>query len=199
MYKINWKKEIFTIPNLLSMFRILLIPVYIVLYLKAVETNLAIDYIIAASVLAISCLTDAMDGQIARKFNMISRVGKILDPIADKFTQLTLVVCLAIRYPVLWTLVCLLIAKEGFQLIALALLVRKGKMLNGALLIGKISTTVLFTSFVILVLFPQLDPLVINIITVVDFIITAAAFIQYIRAFTTDNPMVVDIIREDEK
>ncbi len=199
MYKINWKKEIFTIPNLLSLFRLLLIPVYIVLYLKAIETNQPVDFIIAASVLAVSCLTDAMDGQIARRFNMITRVGKILDPIADKFTQLTLVVCLAIRYPVLWTLVGLLVAKEGFQLVALALLMRKGKMLNGALLSGKICTTVLFTSFVVLVLFPQLDPLVINIITVVDFIFTAIAFIHYIKIYTTDNPMVVDIIHEDEK
>lgn len=199
MYKINWKKEIFTIPNLLSLFRLLLIPVYIVLYLKAIETNQPVDFIIAASVLAVSCLTDAMDGQIARRFNMITRVGKILDPIADKFTQLTLVVCLAIRYPVLWTLVGLLVAKEGFQLVALALLMRKGKMLNGALLSGKICTTVLFTSFVVLVLFPQLDPLVINIITVVDFIFTAIAFIHYIKIYTTDNPMVVDIIHEDER
>lgn len=199
MEKINWKKEILTIPNLLSLFRLLLIPVYIILYLKAVKTNLAIDYIIAASVLAVSCLTDAMDGQIARKFNMITRVGKILDPIADKLTQVALVVCLAIRYPILWTLACLLVAKEGFQLVGLLLLMRRGKMVNGALMIGKICTTILFTSFVVLVLFPQLDPIVINIITIVDFVFTAIAFIRYIQIYTTDNPMIVDILAEDEK
>ena len=196
MYKIYWKKEIFTIPNLLSLFRLLLIPVYIVLYLKAETIT---DYIIAASILAVSCITDALDGQIARRFNMISRVGKILDPIADKFTQLTMVVCLAIKNPILWTLAGLLLAKELFQLVGLCLLMRKGKMLNGALMIGKICTTVLFTSFVVLVLFPNLDPTVITVITVVDFILTAIAFIQYIKTYTTDNPMVVDIIQEDEK
>lgn len=199
MNMINWKKEILTIPNLLSLFRLLLIPVYIILYLKAIKTNLAIDYIIAASVLAVSCLTDALDGQIARRFNQITRVGKILDPVADKLTQITLVVCLAVRYPVLWTLAILLAVKEFFQLIGLILLMRKGKMVNGALMIGKVCTTILFTSFVVLVLVPQLDPIIINIITVVDFVFTAMAFIQYIKIYTTNNPMVVDIITEEEK
>ena len=59
----DWKKEILTIPNLLSFFRLILIPVYMVIYLKAQETK---DYILAGSILAVSCLTDMVDGKIAR-------------------------------------------------------------------------------------------------------------------------------------
>ena len=63
----DWKKDVFTIPNILSLFRLLLIPVYVVIYLNATQMR---DYIIAAGILAISCLTDLVDGKIARKYNM---------------------------------------------------------------------------------------------------------------------------------
>ena len=83
----DWKKEIFTIPNLLSFFRLILIPVYMTIYLHASKPS---DYILAGSILAISCLTDMFDGKIARKFNMITTFGKFLDPLADKLTQFSL-------------------------------------------------------------------------------------------------------------
>ena len=91
----DWKKDLFTIPNWLSLFRLMLIPVYVVIYLNAAEP---VDYAVAAAILAISCLTDAIDGKIARKYNMISTIGKFLDPLADKLTQFTLIVCLAVKY-----------------------------------------------------------------------------------------------------
>ena len=84
MYTKDWKKQIFSIPNLLSFFRILLIPVYIAIYLNAEKTT---DYYIAGCILAISCLTDLVDGWIARRFNMVTTLGKVLDPLADKLTQ----------------------------------------------------------------------------------------------------------------
>ena len=77
----DWKKEVFTIPNLLSLFRLALIPVYIYIYLGATETY---QYITAGTIMAVSCLTDLIDGKVARRFNMVSTLGKILDPLADK-------------------------------------------------------------------------------------------------------------------
>ena len=144
----NWKKEIFTIPNLLSLFRLLLIPVYVVIYLNATEAS---HYFIAAAILAVSCLTDLVDGKIARRFNMISTVGKILDPIAYKATQFTLILCLAVKHPRLWLLVGLFVVKESFQLIAGLINLRRRKMLPGALMAGKVCTTVLFISLIVLV------------------------------------------------
>ncbi len=183
----NWKKDLLTIPNLLSLFRLLLIPIYMVIYLNATTSA---DYLIAAGILAVSCLTDAIDGQIARHFNMISTIGKILDPFADKATQFTLILCLAIRNPVIWTLVFLFVIKEGFQLIAGFLTLRKGRMLTGALISGKICTTVLFVSLIILVMMPQLSSKTVSIITAIDCISMAIAFIGYARTYYTNSPMI---------
>lgn len=172
----DWKKEIFTIPNMLSLFRLMLIPLYISIYLNARD---ATDYYLAAGILAVSCLTDLIDGQIARRFNMISTIGKVLDPFADKVTQFTLVVCLAIRYCILWVLVGLIFVKEIFQLTAGILRFKKGRMLKGAQLSGKICTTVLFISLIFLVMFPDIGNNVVFWITVVDIGFLLVAFADY--------------------
>lgn len=176
----DWKKEIFTIPNLLSLFRLVLIPVYVTIYLKARDNS---DYFLAAAILAVSCLTDMIDGQIARHFNMISTVGKILDPLADKLTQFALILCLAMKYPVLWFIVVLFFIKEVYQLIAGAVNLRKGKMLKGALITGKVCTTVLFISLILMVLIPDLKPEYVTVLTVIDGIFLLIAFADYAIAY----------------
>lgn len=172
----DWKKEIFTIPNLLSLFRLALIPLYVVIYLNARSNT---DYYLAAAILAVSCLTDLIDGQIARRFNMISTVGKILDPLADKVTQFTMVICLSIKYPILWFLVILIFIKEIFQLTAGLLRLRKGKMLKGAQITGKVCTTVLFISLILLVMLPDISYSAVQVITVIDSIFLLIAFADY--------------------
>ncbi len=183
----NWKKEILSIPNLLSLFRLGLIPVYMTLYLRAKELT---DYFVAAAVLAVSCLTDAIDGKIARRFNMITTVGKILDPLADKATQFALTICVAVKYPILWVLVGLFVCKEGFQLVAGFLTLRKGKMLTGALISGKICTTILFLSLIILVLIPNLDIGIVYALTAIDCTAMIVAFFGYARTYYTQSPMI---------
>ncbi len=180
MHKIKWKKEVFTIPNLLSLFRLILIPLYVYIYLNAQS---ATDYYISAGILAVSCLTDMIDGKIARRFNMITNLGKVLDPLADKVTQFTLVVCLAVKHPVLWIMAGLLIVKELFQLIAGALLLRKGLILRGAQYSGKISTTVLFVSLIVLVMLPMISETAVLWITVVDCTFLMVAFIDYFLVY----------------
>lgn len=194
MFKINWKKEILTIPNLLSLFRLALIPVYMVIYLNATKTS---DYYLSAAILAVSCLTDLIDGKIARHFNMISTVGKILDPFADKATQFTLILCLALKHPVLWYLVALFVVKEGFQLVAGGITLRKGKMLDGALISGKVCTTVLFVSLIVLVMLPTLPEDVITIIAAVDAVFMINAFIQYVLAYFGKTNHIHDLPQEN--
>ncbi len=172
----DWKKEILTIPNMLSLFRLALIPLYASIYLNARSNE---DYYLAAAILAVSCLTDLIDGQIARRFNMISTVGKILDPLADKITQFTMVICLSIQYPILWSLVILIFVKEIFQLIAGCLRLKKGKMLKGAQVTGKICTTVLFVSLILLVMLPDISYNIVRIITLIDGIFLIIAFVDY--------------------
>ena len=190
MFMKNWKKEIFTIPNLLSLFRILLIPVYAAIYRNAHQPS---DYLLAGMILTTSCLTDMADGKIARHFKTISTVGKILDPLADKLTQLSVMICLSMRYPVLYQLLALFLVKEIFQLFASVMNLCKGKMLEGALMEGKVCTTVLFISLILLVFFPLADPAVVNTIALVDCGFLILAFLQYIRAFFGKDAKLQDM------
>ncbi len=197
MFLNNWKKEVFTIPNILSLFRLILIPVYVTIYLNA---KVAADYMLAGTILAVSCLTDMIDGKIARHFNMISTVGKILDPLADKLTQFSLIICLTRNHTVLWFLVSLFVVKESFQLIAGAVNFRKGKMLKGALISGKICTTILFISLIVMVLFPHLSSNVIIAITVIDSVFMLISFIDYASAYKSKEYKFqkIDVCNTDE-
>lgn len=190
MFIHDWKKEVFTIPNILSLFRLALIPVYVIIYLNATELQ---EYFIAASILAVSCLTDMIDGQIARRFHMTSTLGKILDPVADKLTQFTLTFCLSIKYPVLRHVLILFVIKESFQgIVGFAHLCNR-KMLSGALPAGKICTTVLFVSLIILVLLPELNSKIVNGIAITDTVFLSYAFIHYIFAYFGKNTKVQNL------
>lgn len=126
-----------TIPNLLSILRMLLIPVFAVLLLK--------DYVVAAIVVIIFAeLTDLLDGHIARKYNQITALGKLLDPIADKLSQISIVIVLIIKY---WDnaikyLFMFFIIKEIVMLIGGAILLSKGLRPVAAEMWGKVATTV---------------------------------------------------------
>ena len=186
----NWKKEIFSIPNILSLFRLLLIPVYTVLFLRAENPS---DYWLAAGVLAVSTLTDMVDGKIARRFHMITNLGKILDPVADKATQCTLLVCLAVRHPVLWYVLALFVAKEGFMLVMGIVNLRRKKMLGGALMSGKICTTILFVSMIILVLFPEVSSGALSLLVALCVVAMLLSFADYFMAYFGKNKKVQDI------
>lgn len=186
----DWKRDLLTIPNMLSFFRILLIPVYVIIYLNATES---VHYFIAATILAVSCTTDLIDGQIARRFHMVSTFGKFLDPLADKATQFTLTVCLAIKHPILWSLALLFVIKEGFQLIAGIIQFQKGKMLTGALISGKICTAILFVSLIFMVLFPNMPRTAVTLITLIDSIFMLISFAHYGFTYWKKTAMIQDI------
>ena len=78
--KVFQKGQVFTVPNLLSLFRLILIPFIVVYYFTGPQT-------VAIVLIAVSAFTDVIDGRIARRFHMISNLGKILDPLADKLTE----------------------------------------------------------------------------------------------------------------
>lgn len=190
MFIKNWKKEILTIPNLLSIVRLLMIPVYVSLYLHAKTPR---NFIAPGIVLAVSCLTDALDGYIARRFHMVSLLGKVLDPLADKATQLALVLCLGLKYPVMKWMLALLLLKEGFQIVACIVNFRRGKMLLGALPAGKLCTAVLFTSLIALVVFPGLDDRLVMAMVAADCIFLTISFLSYVLAYHGRHPRTRDV------
>ncbi len=189
----NWKKEICTVPNLLSFLRLLLIPVYIHIYLKADQPS---DYFWAGSILTVSCLTDVADGMIAREFDMVSQLGKILDPLADKLTQFFLLLSLAQKYRMVCPMLLLFVIKEFFQLGAMLFFIQKGKALSGALVAGKICTAVLFTSLILLVLLPNLNKSIVFSMILLDTALLFYSFCNYFQAYFGRNTKLTDLDSE---
>lgn len=144
------KKEIFSIPNMMGYFRILLLPFIVWRFLEE-------DYITAAVLIAVSGLTDLLDGKVARKFNMVTELGKMLDPVADKLTLGTLILCLAVNHELIRYVAVLYVIKEGFMgIMGLLLLAKKGKKLDGAMWFGKVCTAVSYGVMLLIFLFPDM-------------------------------------------
>ncbi len=188
----NIRREIMTVPNLLSLLRLLLVPVFAVLSLKA-ET--AKDYLVSAGVLVLSALTDMADGLIARKCNMISRLGIVLDPIADKMTQGVVMICLSLRHPEMIPLLILFVVKELFMLIMGCLHLRKNKMLDGALFAGKLCTTVLFVGMTAIMVFRGMPPAVLYAVIGICFAFMSISFAAYARCYLRHSPHIKEIER----
>ncbi len=157
----KYKNKIFTIPNILSFVRLCLIPLIVWLYLGKKK------YIATGIVLLVSGLTDIVDGFIARHFNMISDVGKVLDPIADKATQAVMLLCLIARFPLMWLPIILLVIKESFMALSGFMVVRKCDIVLGANWHGKVAT-VLLTAAMALHLFWYDIPEVVSLITIIS-------------------------------
>lgn len=132
------KHQIFTIPNLLSFFRLALIPVLIWLYCEKEAPGLTL------AVLILSGVTDIADGVIARKWDLVSDFGKALDPVADKLTQIAVLWCLVKRFPHLWILLGLLLVKELITGSMSLYAVRKTGQVKGADWHGKLCTVLLY-------------------------------------------------------
>ena len=174
------RHELFSIPNLMGYFRILMIPVFCFLYLTA-ETKQ--DIWIAAAVVLISSRTDMLDGLVARKFNMITEFGKFLDPFADKLTHGALAFCLAVRYPLMWALFGLLLIKEGYMAVMGLILLKKGKRLNGAMWFGKVCTALLFVGMLVLFLAVDLPRAAANTLILLMMAVMAVTLVLYIPVF----------------
>ncbi|MDO4566248.1 MAG: CDP-alcohol phosphatidyltransferase family protein [Oscillospiraceae bacterium] len=174
-------KDFFTVPNILSYFRILLIPLFCHLYLNAGEPR---DYYLAAFVIGVSGLTDFLDGIIARRFNQRTEIGEILDPLADKLTQAAVVLCLASRYPLMWLLFALLIMRESYLLIEGVIMLKKGKSLHGARWYGKVSTFIFYLVILALLLFPELHPTAVTALILFCALWLLIALVMYVSAYS---------------
>jgi len=172
---IPWK---WNIPNALSLLRIALIPVFMVLYLTHNDGW-------ALGALALSGVTDMLDGLIARRFNQITDCGKLLDPLSDKLTQVAVVVSLTTRYGELLPLAILCFVKELCQAVGGIILLRRNSEVRGSKWFGKLSTAVFYTSMLALVLFPDMSMTVEWVLIGVVGGCMLLAFLGYLRIFLT--------------
>lgn len=145
--RIFGKKEWVTIPNILCYIRIGLIPVFMGLYLRGyfVDSKMLMWLGLASTLLA--TVTDLFDGKIARKYNQITNLGKLLDPLADKLMQSAIAVCICISFShstntnYIWVLLAFVVFKEVTQILMLLFAAKRGRLIvNGANIYGKVAT-----------------------------------------------------------
>lgn len=184
-------ENIWTIPNIISFIRILLIPVFGVLFYKG-------ELLWALLILALSGLSDLVDGKIARKFNQVSELGKMLDPIADKLTQATIAVVYFFTFlnaenktlkMFSWVFL-LFIVKELVMLIGGALMIAYGIRPGAAEIYGKVATTVFYVVMVIIMAFgPEIGALraeegaIVQLFTIPDAVMMVLVVISVITTF----------------
>lgn len=130
-------RRIVTVPNALSASRLVLIPVFI--WVALVPENDLLAFVLLAS----SAVTDWLDGVIARRFNMISRVGQLLDPIADRLFVISTIVVLALRDIVPWWLVLVLVARDVLLFFVQLYVHRRGLDPLPVHYVGKVATACL--------------------------------------------------------
>ncbi|MBQ6381965.1 MAG: CDP-alcohol phosphatidyltransferase family protein [Clostridia bacterium] len=156
----KYLKQAKTIPNILSFIRIALIPVFCVLMVSAMEGELLNikKFVIGIIVFAVAGLTDLFDGKIARRFNQVTDLGKMLDPVADKLTQFAVAIILMVWFWGDWLFIGLFsvyIIKEIIQLIAgVVMLSRYDKPMQAAIW-GKVSTVVFYIVIIVMFLSSQ--------------------------------------------
>lgn len=159
-----------TIPNLLTLLRIAVIIPMSRLILKG-------NYLAAGILLLISAVSDMFDGMIARRFNQITQLGKILDPIADKLTLIAIVICINVIYPYVYPFVIIMFAKEIAMLIGGAVLLKKKIKPPAAKWFGKVATAVFYVSMITLVGLKAIWDIHLSWLTTTLFSLTAALMI----------------------
>lgn len=187
-------EKIITIPNILSILRIILIPIIAWLYYFEMK------YTLAVCVVALSALTDIVDGYIARHFNMTTNVGRILDPIADKLTQAAIIICLVFKFKTMAVLLGVLVIKE-IVLGVMGLIVLKATgIVNNSKWYGKLCTGVLYAVFVLHMLIPGMSDkwsfLLVALcifLLLLSLIMYALRYINIFRTSSTDDEEKLDM------
>ena len=182
----KYKYKVLTIPNILSFFRLALIPLFVALYVK----NLYVAYLV---VLGVSGVTDVIDGYIARHFGMISNVGRILDPVADKLTQIGVMACVCFKYHQMLIVLCLLVVKElANGIIGLIMMHRNRDALDSEWH-GKLTTVVIYFTIVAHLLWRD------NIPAALSYAMIALCVVTMIISFILYTVNNVKIIKNDKK
>ena len=174
------------IPNILSIIRIILVFVFGFVFFALNEPLWAIIIFLVAGA------TDVVDGYLARKFNWITNLGKILDPLADKLMQCTVLVCLAIKNYIPWWLVIPYFAKEVTTLIVGFVVIRRRSVVIVSKWYGKAAVCFFYLTMVVSVIlkFACGDLFMDNVLLQILIFSPAAifailAFIAYVRHYWT--------------
>ena len=174
MEKIRQEKNL-NVPNMLTILRFLLLPVFVWKYLDGSVTAALVVYVVVQ-------LSDLLDGYIARRWNLITEFGKLMDPLADKFMLLAVLICFGIKEQIPWWVIGLVLGKEALMIVGGIFALRR-KIVVAALRIGKIATGVFALAVVGMLINNQTDALGIvpTALLYLAVAITFWALVVYIR------------------
>lgn len=154
------KQRILTVPNILSLLRLALIPLFVGCYARGENAATAL-------LLVLSGLTDVLDGWYARRFGAVSDLGKALDPAADKLTQAAMLAMLISRHPQMLLPFVLLVVKELLAAVTGLLIIRRTGIVPSAVWHGKLTTLLLYTLMLTHVIWKDIPPALSNTMTTV--------------------------------
>jgi len=150
------------IPNKLTLFRICVVPIFLILMVAVDFGSDTVSRIVCAAVYIVTCLTDTLDGIIARKYNMITNFGKFLDPLADKFIVFAALLGILVKYTYLSRVFVWAAAIVMFRELAVTsmrlIVAGKSNIVIAASPLGKIKTVTQMVCIVTIILEPVIFP-----------------------------------------
>lgn len=168
------------VPNALTVLRFLLIPIIVIACVQG-------QYILAIAVLSISGLTDILDGTIARKYNYITDFGKLMDPLADKATQISLLTTLFIKGAIPIWILAIVVLKE-FCMVSGASFLYGKELVVSSKWYGKLATVLFYVAMVISLFLEQIGNTTNNIIKAIGI---ADTIIYYLAVITTIASLII--------
>lgn len=162
------------IPNILTLFRILLVPLFVIIFFSNMESSL----FYSISIFLLAGITDILDGYIARKHNLITKLGIVLDPLADKLMLLTVLFCLSINNIIPMWILIIISLKELVMIVAGGILYNKNFIIPSNKF-GKLSTFMFYISIFFLIFNKKLSKYLLNL-SVIMAIIT---FLNYVLIY----------------
>ena len=141
-------RDMWNLPNILTIVRLLLVPVFAILYMNGYSMPALAVFIVAA-------VTDFADGRIARATNQITSFGKLMDPLADKLMVLTTLLCHCLKGVFPWAALCIIAVKEALMILGGIFMLRHGVVVY-SIFIGKAATVVFFAALIAAFFHPQL-------------------------------------------
>ena len=173
-----------SLPNILSLLRICLVPVFPLVYYSGMQNA----HIWAALVYTLAAATDVLDGYLARRYDMITRLGRLLDPLADKLMGAVVIICLALTFPSLWWAAALFFAKEAAMGLGALIQYKKIADVPPSAFLGKLAVSCFFVSCcAILILQDALREPTLFLLTQaaigVSMLVSLAALVHYLLRF----------------
>jgi cardiolipin synthase (CMP-forming) len=176
-------EDVMNIPNILTVFRLILIPVFIFIFFSS-STN---SFYYSVIIFLLAGFTDFLDGYLARKYKLITKVGTVLDPLADKLMLITVLTCLVIKLYIPVWVVLIVSAKELFMILCGILLYKKGTIIPSSIF-GKASTIFFYVSILILTFNEAVGLYLLYISVASTLIALVNYFIVYTKNKDADTP-----------